>query len=324
MQNDLFAPSDNQLTELSFGAGQESSTLFEMYLNDQSFRDKYAPNDFLMVMSDTGDEFSQTLEHVKHVQRQCKEANIEFSFITSDLGFHSKSWSDLTTFYKEKEAIGSRTFKNPCSQNLKFNPIYKFLEHWLHLKYGVQHGKKKGIREFALTYGKIKMLLGISKGEEKRIYPAHKSPYKWYRESIEPVYPLIELGMDRAACQSYLEKKGLHVIPSNCKRCPYLSIEELEYLRRFHTDALEEWVGMEQVKLLKYKERETMPVLDKEGKQLLNKKGEPKTQNKNYGVFGVKPLTQKIIEAKALFEHWTDERIIEYRYSHGHCVNTQY
>jgi len=193
------------------------------------------------------------------------------------------------------------TFPKTCTDRLKIQPIYKFLEFWLSERYGVQYGKKKGIREFAVTRGKINMMIGIAKGEERRVSDPEKNPKRWYRESIQPIYPLIDMGMDRHACKEYLQAKGLYVIPSNCKACPFLSLEELEYLRRFHPSDLADWVGLEAAKLAKHSDKNSVIVTDKEGTPVLDKNGKPKTKNKNYGVFGVTALPIKIQEAKNKF-----------------------
>lgn len=322
--DDLFAPVGNQLTVLSYGAGQESSVLLEMYLDDPAFRAKYAPGDFLVVMSDTGDEFDQTYKHVRETQARCKAAGVEFVFITSDMGYHSESWKSLRHFYRTKKTIGSKAYPKTCTDRLKIQPIYRFLEQWLSDRYGVQCNKKAGFREFAARFGKIRMMIGFAKGEENRVSDPSKSTKRWYRESIEPIYPLIDMGMDRAKCQELLHSKGMYVIPSNCKACPFLGLPELEYLRRFFPDDLEDWVYLEAAKLEKHADKNRVIVTDKNGNPKLGRDGLIKTQNKNYGVFGVTALPAKIHEAKETYASWSDERIAEYRYSHGHCVATTF
>jgi 3'-phosphoadenosine 5'-phosphosulfate sulfotransferase (PAPS reductase)/FAD synthetase len=322
--SDLFAPNTQQLTVLSFGGGQDSSALLEMYLDNPEFRKIYAPNDFSVVMSDIGDEFDATYEHVKNVQERSRNAGVEFVFITSDMGFHSSSWLSLRHFYRTHDTIGSKSYPKTCSIRLKIQPIYRFLEYWLSKRYGVQCYNKKGIREFAAQYGKIKMMIGIAKGEEKRVSESSNSPLRWYRDSIETIYPLIDLEMGRQECQDYLHSKDLRVIPSNCKACPFLSLEELEYLRRFHAEDLDDWVELEAAKMRKHRDKEAVIVTDKEGNTRFDRNGHPKTANKNYGVFGVKALPEKIEEARIKFTDWPDQRISEYRYSHGHCVSTAY
>ena len=313
-----------RLAVLSHGMGQDSTTLLEMLIDDPAFRARYAPNDLLVVFSHTGDEFDETVEHTEATKKRCRDAGIEFHHITPDLGFHSKSWPSLREFYRANGAIGSKSYVKSCSAQLKITPIYKFLEHWLSEKYGVQCHNKKGIREFAAKYGKIDMIIGIAKNEEKRITDPSKNPSRWYRESINPVYPLIDLGMARQDCQNYLHKKNLRVIPSNCKACPFLSLPEVEYLRRFCPSDLTDWVKLEQAKLTKYRHKEQTIATDKAGNTIYKKNGDIKYVNKNYGVFGLTPLPSKISEAQELYKSWSDERVREYRYSHGHCVATAY
>jgi len=113
--DDLFAPEGSQLTVLSFGGGQDSSALLEMILDDPDFRAKYAPNDLLVCMSDTGDEFDATYRHVRDVQARCKAAGVEFVFITSDMGYHSESWQSLRHFYRTKGTIGSKSYPKTCT-----------------------------------------------------------------------------------------------------------------------------------------------------------------------------------------------------------------
>jgi 3'-phosphoadenosine 5'-phosphosulfate sulfotransferase (PAPS reductase)/FAD synthetase len=330
-QLEMFEPEGHKLTILSLGAGQDSVVLLLMYIenfktNGVGFREQFVheDSDFLIIMSDTGNEFPATLKTVEYCNLCCIEAGIDFVYITKDMGYHSKSWPSLVEFYESHDTIGSKAFPKTCSANLKIYPIYRFIERYISDKYGVFFGKKKGFREFAAIHGKIVMIIGISKGEEKRTSDASESKQRWYRESIQHSYPLIPLGYDRQKCQDFLHARNLRVIPSNCIFCPFLSKEELEYISRFHPEELKHWVTLEQNKLDRFQHLNKVQKLDKDGKPALDRHGEPKLQNKNYGVFGVKPLPVVIKEAKEEFAEWSDERVRDYRYSHGHCVSTSY
>ena len=313
---DLFHPEESRLTVLSFGGGQDSTALLELYIQDAAFRKKYAPRDFMVVMSDTGDEYPETYLHVENVRRRCVSEGIEFHFLTADMGFHSESWRSLTHFYRTKGTIGSKAYPKTCTDRLKIQPIYRFLEQWLSKRYGVVCNRKQGIREFAACYGKIQVMLGIAKGEERRVASPERNPNRWYRESISNLYPLIDLGMDRAACQQYIANSGQVVPPpSNCRSCPWLSLQELEYLKRFEPKHLDMWVELEAAKVEKHRSQENVIVSTKSG---------PKVVNRNYGVFGLDLLPKKIQEAGRMFGDWSDERVREYRMSHGHCVATAY
>jgi len=262
---DLFPVNDSPaLTLFSIGGGQDSSVLLEMCLDDASFRAKYAPNDILFIMSDIGDELPETYRHVEYMRSRCDEAGLPFIFLTPDMGYHSPTWRTLRGFYRAKDTLGSPAFPAVCSIRLKIDPIYRFLEAWLSEKYGVQRGSKKGIRQFAATSGKIRVVLGIAKGEESRVTDPGNSPKRWYRESIEHVYPLLDLGMDRADCQAFLHARGLRVMPSNCMACHYASLPEIEFLRRFHPESLQDWANLESAKLEKHKDRSAIIVTDAE------------------------------------------------------------
>ncbi len=157
------------------------------------------------------------------------------------------------------------------------------------------------------------MIIGIAKNEEKRTTDANDNKAKWYRDSIEHSYPLIDLQMDRTGCQRYIRSVGEKVpLPSNCKMCPFLSEEELEYMRRFEPQALAQWVNHEKAKLDKWQHLERIETVSNSGKI--------KIENKNFGVWGTKYLPEMILLVKVKFVEWSDERVRDYRMSHGHCV----
>lgn len=307
------------VTVLSLGAGQDSSALLELYINDPAFRLKYAPGKFLVVMSDTGNEFDETYQHVEYLRGRCEENQIEFHFLRNSDGYHYPNWLTLQDYYRVHGAIGSKAYPKVCTDKLKVQPIYRFLESWLGERYKVRVGRKKGFKDFAEQYGKIWMMLGIAAGEEKRANTPERHAKRpvWYQQAVEPIYPLIDLGMNRQGCQDYLKSIDQPVpLPSNCKFCPFLSLEELEFVRRFYPADLEHWIRLEAAKLEKYKDRYETPVL-KNGLIV-------GTKNTNYGVFGTTPLPTKVEEAKTKFSSWSDERVREYRMSHGHCVASVY
>ena len=258
MNYDLFSDDSNEpeLTVLSMGLGQDSTALLYKYLYDKEFRSTYVPNRLLVIFADTGNEFPQTYSHLEYVKKLCIEHDIEFVHLQGDSGFHSPDWRSLSHFYEKKSAIGSKAYPKICSQRLKIEPIYRFLEYWLGLNYSVKVGNKKGIRQFALEFGKVRMMIGIAKNEEGRMSNASERKERWYRESIEHCYPLVDLGLDRKGCQEYILSVGHAVpIPSNCMMCPFLSAEELEYLRRFEPKELESWIWHEKRKLSKWSHR---------------------------------------------------------------------
>ncbi|HYE69216.1 MAG TPA: hypothetical protein VEA58_11435 [Anaerovoracaceae bacterium] len=288
-------------------------------------------------MADTGDEHDRTYEHVKFVEQFCKSHSIDFYFITSDMGFHPKSWPDLISWMKRNSGIMSKVYPKTCTDNLKIKPIYNFLDayigqfyypeivkeefpqHWVEpqdrsgslpfSKYNIlsipaRLSCKRFIKQFAKDHGRIRVIIGIAKGEETRL--GSHFPHKWMADSLERVYPLVEIGVDRQACQDSIKAFGLPLPPpSNCKRCPFMDKIELLWMYRFDRKAFDEWVIMEQRKV---------------DKSALMGVG----VDRNFGVNGKKLLPKVIEEAVALYGHMTDDELQEYKMSHGHCVKSRY
>lgn len=297
----------SKLTILSFGGGQDSTAILYKLLYDPEFRQEYAPQDLLIVMADTGNEHLETYAHVEQVQQLCKEKGVPFYFLKPNAGFTSDCWSGgLVEFYKLKNAIGSKAFPKTCTDKLKITPIYNWLDWYLHAVRAVYpYGRKRAIKEFASKYGKIDVLLGIAKGEETRASSNEESPAKWMREAINKRYPLIDLGMDRQACQDYigLELKKSVPLPSNCILCPFMSYQELLYLYRVMPEWYHEWVRLEANKIK------------------ANSHLDPK---RNLGVWGIKLLPEALKIAEEKYGHMSIEDLKEYKMSHGHCVKSKY
>jgi hypothetical protein len=312
-----------ELVLLSWGGGQDSSALLELYIKDQSFRKRFAPGRFLVVMAATGDEHPETNAHVQNTIVRCKELGVEFVHITGDMGFHTGDWAQgLHGQWRAHNTIGSASYPASCSASLKIEPIYKYLEYWIEREYGFKAGRKKGLRQFVEKFGKIRVLIGIAKGEEKRVAKAAKpltfdfiepvkdSTPKWMTYCIDRVYPLIELGLDRAGCQAYLRSQDAHVPPpSNCIKCAYKSKQEVLWTKRFLPVEFAEWVELETNKRAHWAGR------------VDSKTGLPVP---NHGVKGLKTLVEFLAEAEAEYGHMTDAELDEYRFSHGHCVSSKY
>lgn len=194
-------------------------------------------------------------------------------------------------------------------------PFYGFLEHYLERQYGVTKNSKRGFYEFAARFGKVRVLIGLAAGEERRRADPDSNPKLWMRENIEVIYPLMDAGLDRAGCQALLRHYGEPVPPpSNCILCPWLSMEELEHLRRFSPSDLEDWISLEANKLQRFSHMNAVVVVNK-------KTGQQKVENRNYGVWGTKTLPEKVEEARLKFMDWSDAQLKEYKFSHGHCMS---
>jgi len=254
-------------------------------------------------MAETCDEHPATYTHVAFIKEFCKEHGIEFVHITPDLGFHGRNWESLRGFYNAMSCCGSKAFPKTCTDRLKLQPIYRYVEAWIEKEYGITAGRKQGYVDFARKYGRIRMVVGIAAGEERRIAdPAHETNL-WKRRSIEMSYPLVDLQMDRAACQAYMRNVGLPCPPpSNCLLCPFMSEIELLWLYRFANPDFEDWCRIERRKL------------DKNAH----------LGDRNLGVWGKKTLPEKMEEVLAKHGHMTDEELHDYKFSHGHCVASKY
>lgn len=288
------------ITVLSFGNGQDSVALLYKYQFDPDFRKVYAPNRFVVVISETGKEHPGSYENLARTKVFCEENGIEFWHLTPDLGFHLPSWISLDHQYDLNHTVGSKSFPKTCTDNLKIRPIYKWLAWWIEKEYGFPALKKRGLIEFAQTYGKIKMLIGFAHNESRGSNPATWP--KWKQASVDQLYPLQDMRMDRKACQDYIRSLGFIVPPpSNCMTCPFLDEVELVYLYRFHPEVYFNWVRQEQAKIDRNQDKPN-----------------------NFGVWGKRLLPQVLEEALVKYGEWSDERLIEWKMSHGHCVMSRY
>jgi 3'-phosphoadenosine 5'-phosphosulfate sulfotransferase (PAPS reductase)/FAD synthetase len=294
-----------ELTMLSYGGGQDSTAILFKCLHDPVFKAKYVKGDLIVVMANTRNEHDHTDKYLERVEELCDEHKIPFFHLEPDL-WASNSWKGgLIKFYQSKNTVGSKAFPKTCTDNLKIRPIYKFLELYVHHNYNTEkYGRKAAFYEFAEKYGKINVLIGIAKGEEKRASENGSSGMKWFNTCINKQYPLIEEGMDRQACQDYITSVGEKVpYPSNCILCPFMSLQELLYLYRYDRASYDLWVKLEANKM----------------------KANEHMEEKNLGVWGKKdPLPEVLKTALEKFGHMTEQELVDYKMSHGHCVMSKY
>lgn len=101
-------------------------------------------------------------------------------------------------------------FSRGCTADFKIRPIGKWL-------------KANGASEENPAI----VCIGISTDEITRVGNKKAMPYE------QPVYPLIELGLDRAACQRVIAEAGLAVPPkSSCYFCPFHRPQTWAEMRR--------------------------------------------------------------------------------------------
>jgi 3'-phosphoadenosine 5'-phosphosulfate sulfotransferase (PAPS reductase)/FAD synthetase len=294
-----------RLTVLSYGAGQDSWALLLLLARERQMRERFAPRDLVVVFSDTMDEHEETYEHVERTRRFCEAEGIPFVHIKPEMGFHAPSWPGLIEHYERTRTCGSKAFPKTCTDQLKVSPIYRWLEHYLGEKYGVRVGAKQGFYRFARRHGRVRVLIGITSEEAKRRIRPASSQKRWMRETVEVQYPLVELGMDRAACQAAARRlHGFVPPPSNCVRCPFLSEIELVWLHHRHPEKLAEWIRLEAAKVEAWRDR--LP------------------PEKNLGVWGRRLLPEVLAGALAKYRHMSLAELDEHKMSHGHCVRSRY
>ena len=305
-----------RLTILSDGAGQDSWTILLKLIYDAEFRQKYAPGDLIVVHADTGNEHPDTYTHVERIAALCAEKGIEYVNLTADKGFHKGNWVSLQNFYAAKNAIGSKAYPKTCTDNLKVQPIYRWLTKLIQERYFPGQTelleRKQSLYKFAEAHGKITVLIGIAADEQKRISKTGETAvvgksavrgHVWMQKNITKVYPLVEIGYNRQMCQDYIKSVGQVLPPpSNCIFCPFKSDIEILWTAINLPEQFAEWVRLEANKIAANAD---------------------KTAN-NLGVCGKKLLPQVLAEALVKYANMSPEQINEYSMSHGHCVASAY
>lgn len=293
------------LTILSFGGGQDSTAILYKIIYDPDFKKKYVKGDLVVIMADTYNEHRHTYKHIREIRKLCQSNEIPFHLLKPEI-YASGSWTNgLISFYEKTNTVGSKAFPKTCTDRLKIQPIYKFLEQYVHINYKTQKfGRKRALYEFVNDNSKIRVLIGIAEKEEKRASANGSSSLKWFNHCIEKVYPLIEEKMDRQACQDYIASVGHKVpFPSNCILCPFMSLQELLYLYRYENKWFMKWSELEANKII----------------------NNTHVGSKNLGVWGTnETLAQVLKKAIDKYGHMSQEELTEYKMSHGHCVMSKY
>ncbi len=268
----------SDLTILSFGGGQDSTTILFKLVLDKEFRSKYISENgkLLVLFANTHNEHPETYKYMQDIIIPfCKKHNIEFIQINNDMGFHGSSWKSLTyQWNKDIPSVGSVCYPKTCTHNLKLVPQFNFVEQWLPKNFNKINNKtrKDNYMQFAKYYGKIRWLVGIAKGEESRVADAEKETAKWKKTAIEVQYPLIDFGLDRQACQDYIKSINKPIpMPSNCMFCPFACNHmELLWLERAYPEKFNEWIEIEQRKINAHKngfiEKPVKYIIDKDMK----------------------------------------------------------
>jgi len=324
-------PKKQQLTVLSFGGGQDSTAiLYEIIYNPQ-FKQRYVKGDLLVIFADTGNEHEETYAHVAKVMKLCRDNDIDFQFLTPK-EWASESWSGgIISKFETLKSLPMLKGPKSCTVSLKLHPIYKFINRYIYQNYNTEkESQMSAIKEFAEKNGKIRMIIGIAKGEEKRITDPAKAEQKYISEGFIYEYPLIDMGIDRAAAQKIIKQYGHEVpIPSNCMICPYMNKAELLWLYKFKRYMYDKAVEMEKNKI-EFHQKVNDLAEKGDWETLSTMVGPVKIANlkekipANDGMFGEKLIPQMLKEAQQEFGHLSDAELFEQKMSHGHCRTHKY
>lgn len=193
---------------ISLGVGVQSSAIALM-----AMKGEIRPRPDLIVFSDPGWETKATYQYARWLKRTLETGGMKVIYtnngnIKNDL-LKAAKWgtrvASLPYFTLSAEGDTGIVMRQ-CTSEYKINGVRKAIK---------QYRGFKTSRGFADK--EIKLWMGISTDEIQRVKPSQE---RW----IENIYPLIDKGMSRMDCMSWLERNGYPVPPkSSCIGCPFHS-----------------------------------------------------------------------------------------------------
>ncbi len=183
---------DAQTIILSFGAGVDSSAILLIHLFVKDLGIQY------VVFADTGAEHPDTYRNVEYFKALCEAHGLPF-YVVSKGGETITEWC-LRLGTVPVMAGGAHV----CSKKFKGDVIQKW-------------AKDQGF-EWPVY------LIGIEANEGYR----HKRFTAPKGDCAEYQYPLVEMGLDREACEQIIADHGITVRKSSCMFCPFMSMGEIE------------------------------------------------------------------------------------------------
>lgn len=208
---------------LSFGAGMQSTALALMSCENalaarmgKTFPHPTIPIYDCIVFCDLGLEAEWVIAQMEFVRRACIEASIRFEKIDTHL------YQDLLNYYGRKRTAAipwwtkgedgkeGKISRRACTIDYKIDAVAKFAR-WNVLGY------KKGQRTRKEDLSAHEMHIGFSVEEQSRIKTVGPCNPIFVKR-----YPLVELGLDRAANYAYIRDVwGLETKASACLFCPF-------------------------------------------------------------------------------------------------------
>jgi hypothetical protein len=219
------------LRVLSLGAGVQSSTLALMYA-----RGDLAPAPDCAIFADTDAEPQSVYEWLDWletklpfpVHRVMKKDGLHAALMRSLEGGRFAS----VPFYTEsgtRRGIGM--LRRQCTREFKVEPITKKLRELIGLKF----------RQRAPKTTAIIQAIGISLDEAHRMKPSRE---RW----IEHIWPLIDAGMTRSDCLTWMARHGYPRPPkSACSFCPYHDDAQWLDLKHNQPEAWEQAVTVDRL-----------------------------------------------------------------------------
>ena len=245
---------------LNLGLGRDSFCMLCLLLEGRLIAQGQPlalPDITAVVTSDTGEEWDFTYANLPLVQELCRQAGLRFLHLRKPAAEGDKGWQAwldakasakargewLEPFWRDDapasiearaasgyyhlrppimDDYGSRCTtislkRQDCTSNHKIGPIRRLLEDLAHAIFGVESNAawgrdvRRGVRKPHLT------LIGYAADENHRFEDVPEGA--WY---VEEAYPLVELGVSKAAEEPILARWHLsHVRKSGCVMCPF-------------------------------------------------------------------------------------------------------
>lgn len=204
------------LTVLSMGGGIQTSAIAEMIVAGD------LPLVDVAIFADTGNEGSGTYDQIEYLRDRLGAVGVDLitvrrseEGIISD-AFNGARFAAIPLFIQKADGKRGR-LRRQCTREYKTEIIEKAVRRILVDRDLAVVYKRSGHDYVKRNEGVfVDMILGISKDEAVR--RMSDNPVPW----ITNTYPLVDLGMSRGDCVSYLREKDLPIPPrSACLICPF-------------------------------------------------------------------------------------------------------
>ena len=214
---------------LSYGAGVQSTALVLMSCeNARAAGDPpypLVPVYDAVIYCDLGLEPPWVISQLEFAQNACRDAGIFFKVLDTKLyqhfleNFGERRTISIPWWTLRDDGKKSKMPRN-CTIDFKVQEITNYVR-WELLGY------KKGQRLKPEDVKGHQMHMGFGIEEQHR---CHENPHQLFVNR----FPLVEMGMDRAACYGYiLENWGLKTKASACAFCPFHRNFFFQYLKQY-------------------------------------------------------------------------------------------